>query len=284
MPPAGTRKSKTYRWRGTAAFLAVAAFLTGAWWLATSPVFEIKNFSVYGTERLEAAAVRASLEGVYSAKRLWFTDRNVFLAPLWHTASSTEARLKSAHPEIAAATTEVVFPETLAVVVRERTQEILWCRAERAATPTPSDALLIPAAGTQDITGCAWADREGIVFRPALASEGALITTVKDYRSTTLDLGNSVADPRLVAEILAVSAAGKREFGFPVNAFAVLAEMPDDVVAYGPTGFRIVMPRGALLNRQLAALGRFFAQEIAGDYGTILEYVDARIENRVYYK
>ncbi len=287
MPPTGTRK---YRWRGLAAFLAISVFLTGAWWLATSPFFEIKIFSVYGTERLEASAVRASLETIYSAQRLWFKDRNFFLAPLWHTASSTEARLKSEHPEIAAAMTEVVFPKTLAVVVRERTQEMLWCRAERndqtvpAPNATSSAALLIPAAGTQDISGCVWMDREGVAFRTAIPSQGALITTVKDYRSTAFDLGRVVAEPRLVAELLAINAASQREFGFAVNAFAVLPEMPDDLVAYGPTGFRIIVARGDLLKRQLAALGRFFRLEINGDFGKVREYVDARIENRVYYK
>lgn len=287
MPPAGSRK---YRWRGFAVLLASASFLAGGWWLATSPVFEIRHFIVYGTERLEASYVRTSLEAIYSAQRFRFKDRNFFLAPFWHTASSTEARLKSEHPEIAAVSIEAVFPKTLAVVVRERAQEVLWCRAERVVPPTPpTDAtstapLLIPAAGTQDVTGCAWADREGVEFRPALASEGALITTVKDYRPTEFRLGSSVADPRLVAEILTVNAASQREFGFAVNAFAVLAEMPDDIVAYGPTGFRIIIPRSTALNRQLTALGRFFMQEINGDYGKIHEYVDARIENRVYYK
>ncbi len=243
---------------------------------------------MYGTERLEASRVRASLEAIYSTQRLGFKDRNFFLAPFWHTASSTEARLKSEHPEIAAVSIEAIFPKTLAVLVRERAQDILWCRAERAPLLTPdatsTQPLLIPAAGVEDIHGCAWIDREGIAFKPALPSEGALIVVAKDYRDVRLTPGIAATDRQLAHDILRVREISSETFGFPINTFALLPDMPADLVAYGPNGLRIILPRGEHFDKQLNNLGRFFQQEIRGDFSKIQEYVDARIENRVYYK
>lgn len=282
-------KFRFWRWLFTL-IVALTALTGTVVWLARSKTFEIREFPVAGTRNLDPAIVQQAFEQIYSQQKFGFSNRNFFLSFFWPRPRASEAALKNQFPEIASASFTTIFPRTRILAIRERTQALLWCRAERPLasstepTATTTAALVLPPAGTHDITVCASVDQEGIAFRPALASEGTLVVVVKDYRGPSWQLGKPVADLRLVNELLATNESAPQEFDFPVSAFAIVPELADSFIGYGPGGFRIIIPSGELFNRQLANLGRFFKQEIKGDFGKITDYVDARIENRVYYK
>ncbi len=284
-----TKKSRLGRW--LLGVLIVIIVLTGvAAWLARTKTFELREFTVSGTRTLDRALVQRAFGELYSQRKFGFSNRNFFVALFWPRPRNAEAALKNQFPEIASAVFTTLFPRVRILTITERAQALLWCRAERPQPPpteptaTTTAALALPATGTEDIASCASVDKEGIAFRPALASEGALVVVVKDYRGQALELGKPVADQQLVRELLALNETAAQELGFSVAAFAVVPELTDSFIGYGPRGIRIIVPRGELFGRQLANLGRFFKQEISGDFSKILEYVDARIENRMYYK
>ncbi|MBI3305300.1 hypothetical protein HYZ80_03200 [Candidatus Parcubacteria bacterium] len=284
-----TKKSRFGRWLA-GALAALIALAGVSVWLLRAKTFELQEFTVAGTRNLDRTLVQHAFGELYSQRKFGFSNRNFFLSLLWPRPRNAEAALKNQFPEIASAAFTTLFPHTRILTLTERTQALLWCRAQRPPIPpaeptaTTTAALALPATGTEDIAACASVDQEGIAFRPALASQGALVVVAKDYRGQTWQLGKPVADQQLIHELLSINAAAPQEFGFPVAAFAVVPELADSFVGYGPSGIRIIVPRGELFGRQLANLGRFFKQEIRGDFSKIQEYVDARIENRVYYK
>ena len=118
-PPPEGRRLPSLAWRPSQAFawtlsacLAVALLGAGAWWLLTSPFFQVNNIDVVGNERIaqDVLVQRAGLFG-----------ESMFRADL----ATAQERLY-AQPLVASVRIERKWPSTVKLIVQERRAWGAW--------------------------------------------------------------------------------------------------------------------------------------------------------------
>lgn len=240
---------------GVLLFLCVLGF--AAWAALFSPWFQIRSVIVEGATRIRPEEVIAFVQDLASRSPLapLAGSRNILLWP----ASVSPDDLR----RFPAVKTILIRKEYRARIVRASLEERepfgIWC--------------------FDTAKQCFWFDREGVLFDPAPAAEGALIKTVKDSSQDAGTLGGRILPARFaqnaisVIETLTASGLAVREIRLRDLAAEELSVSP---YAGPELYFSLRMPAsGALPVLQSLMESASFGN---------LEYIDFRTENRVFYK
>lgn len=198
-----------------------------------------------------------------------------------------------------------IWQRSLTVVVEEREPYGIWCQQTRTNTDdtqtnadrnasdnvsnsaqeasstsaVPRDSAYGQRSSAPEGGRCWWFDDEGILFRQALAAEGGTIRVVRDYSERPLQIGMHVLPTEPFVNLSSV-------FKAMITANVPLGEMRlEDLELQEVT----VLPPG--LARIYFSL-RFSAEDTVSGIEALterpgldkLEYVDFRVENKVYYK
>lgn len=150
------------------------------------------------------------------------------------------------------------FEKKITITVKERERFGVWCRANE----------------------CFWFDRDGVIFDNAPSAQSSLLPTIHDYSKTDIPLGSRVfSDSKHIENILAAFEI--------VNAIGIGIE---ELNLSRPElrEFYVKTYDGAELRFSLDLDPRPFASalyKLKVDPGLKkLEYIDMRVENRIYYK
>ncbi|MEX1063774.1 MAG: hypothetical protein WD898_01055 [Candidatus Paceibacterota bacterium] len=130
-------------------------------------------------------------------------------------------------------------------------------------------------------TSCAYFDQKGIAYAETGQSAGFLILNVVDKRDNKIMLGSSIIlDDWLQKIILAKELLLKPDIN--VSRFEIPENTFDEFHAVTPVGWKIYFSVSTDISKQVSALASLLRERLS--LAEITEYVDLRIQDRIYYK
>jgi len=230
-----------------------------------SPVFEIKEIKVSGNQAIDSENIQSSLDDFLYKKTLIFFDRNnIFLA----TSNKLRETLIKDFPRILfIEVNKSIFKKTIDLEITERKGAGIFCKNEPAS----------PNLGE-----CYYIDKYGVIFEEAPQTSGTLILLIKDHSERDIEMGMEVIEKEFMAELIELRARLFDKFNLRVLEFIVETIPYKDLKVNIHEGWYILFDKSRDLKNQLQALELVLAEKI--EERENLEYIDLRIENRVYYK
>ncbi|MBI2669985.1 MAG: hypothetical protein HYX20_02500 [Candidatus Yanofskybacteria bacterium] len=179
------------------------------------------------------------------------------------SSAKLTSRLAEQFPKLESIKISADLPHGLLLSATERKPTGIWCQINQDQ--------------------CFYFDKNGIAFSETQPSSGFLITNVIDKRTRDISLGRQVvADDWLrsiilVKELLAKTDVDISEFSIPADSF-------DEFDAKTAEGWKIMFSVQTDIEKQISALATFLKEKIKPNPRPDLQYVDLRIQDRIYYK
>ena len=130
---------------------------------------------------------------------------------------------------------------------------------------------------------CFYIDEQGIAFEQAPQTSGSLVLLIKDYSEREYRLRKEIFEQRIVNFISQVK-QGLLGTGLIALDFNILSFPPKDLKVMTSEGWYILFDLERDIKSQLSGLKAALEEKISEEERKNLEYVDLRIENRIYYK
>lgn len=216
--------------------------------------------------------------------------------------------IKRKMPQLAALKSLTQTAEAgLEILVKERKRIGIWCQVEEIVdeerlTEEAKETNFKEDEETEEIKkdeearkkekvsqtkikDCFYLDEEGIIFQESPLISGSLILNIYSSKDEQVKLRQQVLSPETIDFILILkeelpkikTAAG---LSWQLNNFRVIS--PEDLRVKMSTGWQIYFNPAYAAESQLKALEMVLEKQI--EETASLEYVDLRIENRVYYR
>ncbi|MFH1129260.1 MAG: cell division protein FtsQ/DivIB [Patescibacteria group bacterium] len=134
----------------------------------------------------------------------------------------------------------------------------------------------------QDTADCFYIDKQGIVFEAAPKTSGGLIVLIKDYSSRKVKLYDKVLDSGLIDTILEIKDYLPLEIGLSVVSFDIDNYPTDKLRVITNESWYVLLGLKQEIKKQLLSLKVVLDEKIEDRMS--LQYIDLRIENRIYYK
>ncbi|MBI2888830.1 MAG: FtsQ-type POTRA domain-containing protein [Candidatus Liptonbacteria bacterium] len=282
------RQRRRYRFFAMCGFGVLGLLLIGAVWLVWySPLLEVRKVVVEGNVRVSTETVLDVAKGiVFQGNFAKFLGINRMFA--WPEFARENITLL---PAVASLTISKSYAtRTVRVQVTERVPVGVWClfpaRNYADGTQTDAEGGSVAADATPRDSapgGCWWFDKSGVLFARALDGEGGLLKTVHDYSGRTLGIGSVALPSHLMGNLLEIFLV-LRESGAvagEVRLEDLSREEVEVVTLNGPRlYFSLRFPLAAIAD----AVRQIFSESGQFPHPQKLQYVDFRVENRVYYK
>jgi len=260
-------------------FLLVFAFLAlvfgGGYLVYASDFFKIKNIEISGVKNYSKENLTADLKDFFKSR----SAISSFLGPdnilVWNAEVSAflakTPQLKNLNIE------KDIFNRSVKVDAQEREKFGIWCLEINSMLNQVAASSTFDKGFKEE--SCYWFDKEGILFVEAPAIEGELFNRMIDSTGRDLKLGDKVLDDRLLVNLVKVfevfDTADLKSKTVFIN------DLKIEEVIVRPLGFPKALfslrfdPRFSVVAiNALKKSGRW--QKV--------EYVDFRVENKVYYK
>ena len=249
------------------------------WTIIYSPLFRVKNVEITGNKNVPSEDIMTLMKAdIYRGS---FTKRALGMRNILIWPQKFSEDILKFYPEVKSASVEKNYLERkIRIVVEEKQPFGVWCLKGLAGADANTTAVS---------SDCFWFDSDGIIFKKAMEVEGNLIISLNDYSQKNLGLNRKILPDRFVSNIFsifkAVSQSGLRVKEMRFNNLS-LEEMEVDTYNGLPTGSSL--KAGPKIYFSL----RFPADNIPDIINSLkekssfngLQYVDFRVENRVYYK
>ncbi|MEK7138863.1 MAG: FtsQ-type POTRA domain-containing protein [Patescibacteria group bacterium] len=235
-------------------FIGLAIALTGIsfYLLFFSGFLDIKNISINGLDQVGKEEFETKLNARLDSKWLRHVEDQKNL--IFFDADDFKAKALAAFPEIKEISIDKNMPHTLNVNVVERKVAGIWCFAS-----------------------CKYFDEEGNLWGQAARSAGFLILNVDDLRRDVdkidIELLNSIA---LISSYL-------KNINISVSNFTIPEDFIGDLRVTTSRRYELLLSAGPDTASQLKTLEILLAQK-QNDPDFKPQYIDLRINGRVYYK
>ena len=254
------RRKKEISWKRRMFFLWVLFLILAlAYVMFFSPLFEIKEIKISGSRSISNEEIRNSLDDFLFKKFLiFFNQNNLFLI----TNSDITEILANDFPRIfSIEINKDIFKKIIDLKIIERKELGIFCKIGE---------------------DCYYIDEEGVIFEKAPQTSGTLILVIKDSSEKGLELGENVVGKEFMAELIDLRNYLSNQLGLKVLDFVINLDSLKDLRVGIHEGWYVLFDGSRDFKNQLEALGLVLEEKIE-ERGS-LEYIDVRIENRVYYK
>jgi len=129
---------------------------------------------------------------------------------------------------------------------------------------------------------CFYVDKNGIIFESAPKTSGGLVILIKDYSNREIKLYDRVLDSELINTILEIRDYLLNETDLKVANFDIDTYPTEKLRVVTNESWYILFGLKQEIKKQLLALKVVLDEKIQDR--SLLQYIDLRIENRVYYK
>lgn len=266
------RKRKVYFVLAYLFIFIYLLFLGTSWLVLKSPFFRLKKIEIIGNERVSndeiLTLLRAKIVNREPPKAL-LGFNNILIWPERLAAGDLMFL-----PGLKSLEIEKNYRERSAVVkVVERIPYGIWC----LQVQTNEDRAQTAAVATSD--GCWWFDDGGVILKRAAVVSGGLITAVSDYSQNSLGLNSKILPKEFVSSLFSIfkvlQGSGLNIKEIKLNDLS-LQEL--EILTYdGPKlYFSLRFPA----DKDVEVIQNFMAKPGFSK----LQYLDFRVENRVYYK
>lgn len=129
---------------------------------------------------------------------------------------------------------------------------------------------------------CFYIDNQGIIFEQAPQTSGSLVLLIKDYSQRAYYFGKKIFEENVINSILEIRESLDLEIDLRVLDFSILSFPIKDLKAMTNENWYIIFDLERNIKSQILALKVVLEEKIQEREN--LEYIDLRIENRIYYK
>lgn len=264
------RKKKKQKEKHSVFFRAVYYFLLAAFAGVTayififSPFIQINYLRLEGTEELGYEKVLEELKISLSGKYFGFIPKNNFVLI---SKKKIRNRLMEKFKKVSNVEVKKVFPDTVNVKITERKALLLWCSG--------GPCYII------DEEGCAYG---GVNFESSEIKENNLIKLV-DVSAKPVSLGEKILSENYINFILELAEEIKKEAPISVlGEYRTACRAAEEVRVKTAEGWDIYFSSKIPAKQSIRTLKTFLEKEMDEEKRKNLEYIDLRVENKVYYK
>ena len=248
--------------------LVIAVIGLVAYLLFFSGFLEIQELSVNGLDKVNSDRFNNELNKRLDSKWLGLVEyqRNV----LFFDSDAFKTEILATFPEIKELSVSKKLLHALNVDVTEREMAGIWCFVDGSTTLT---------------TSCRYFDREGHAWGKAARSSGFLILVVEDMRPDVQQMvqqDSPQLDRELITSMILILEQLK-ELDVFINKFTIPDNYIGDFNAFTSSGYELLFSIDSNISKQLEVLEIFLAEK-QGDPSFQPQYIDLRINGRVYYK
>lgn len=251
-----------------ALFIIVAACVGLGYLLFFANLLDVRAIDISGAEIIPSADLKITTEDWLNGGFLGIArNRNL----LFVSAKKLASELTAKFPRINSAEIRKEFPHGLKITVIERQSAGTWCLGNGGK----------PFGDTQG--KCFYFDKNGVAYAEAMPSSGFLILNVADYRGQTVALGSAVASEEwfkniiTAGELLPKVGVNVAEISIPSGSF-------DEFDAKTAGGWKILFSNSTDIAKQITSLGILFRDKLPAASRAGLQYIDLRIQDRIYYR
>ncbi|MFZ5559480.1 MAG: cell division protein FtsQ/DivIB [Patescibacteria group bacterium] len=214
-----------------------------------SSIFRIKEIQISGNKDTKTEEIKNNLN-----------YKNIFLA----TGSKIKNDLLKKFPQISELEVEKnLIKREIKIIIKEREEFGIVCQ--------------------ENTKNCFYIDKLGFIFKEAPQTSGSLVILIKDYSSRDYKIGEKIFEENITNFIGETREFLISEINLQVLEFDNLSFPPDDLKVITNESWYILFNLQKQAQDQLSALKAVLEEKIK-EARKDLEYVDLRIENRVYYK
>lgn len=218
-----------------------------------SPFFKIKKIEVKAKEEKFQKEIE-----VFAQRYL---GQNFFLL-----SSQISKTILEKFPIISQCMIKKIFPDKLIIKIKKREPLALFCQIENEETET-----------------CFFLDKEGIVFKKALANQNnSLLKIKKTVKSSSAYLGEKVLQEEKLSRFLEIEKFFQNNLKISLESLHL--ENEEKMTAKTEQGWEVYFHLQKDLKKQLRNLNLLLERKIPFKKRKDLEYIDLRFGNRVYYK
>ncbi len=238
-------------------FIAVAGYV-----LLFSPYLKIQTILMHGIKELDYEAVMAKTTSIIQGKYLKLIPKdNYFLVSKRKIIKSLMEEFK----KIKSVETKKTFPVAISIEIKERDSLILWCSG--------GPCYII------DESGFAYTSSD--LDAPEVAQNNLI--QIIDTSAHPAEIGEKILNEEYVSYLLTLREKIKKSDLKVSEQWHTPSRMADEVEIETSEGWRIYFSNKINPDRALRTLKTFLDEEI-GNKKEKLEYVDLRIENKVFYR
>jgi len=226
-----------------------------------------------GTEKI-SLIVQENLE-----EKIWrvIPQKSIVLIPV----NKIRNNILNSFPEIKEVVIQKKLPNILEIKIEKREMIGIWCQIKeleqkKEETATSTEDVIIKNK-ERKIDKCFHIDKEGVIFKESPLIRGSLILNIYGFKNEPVELRDNITSPEIMDFILSV------RNGLPLksNNFEIVSI--EDLRVTSSNNWQIYFNPSYSADSQLNALKMILEEEIKENINS-LEYIDLRIENRVYYK
>ncbi len=240
-------------------FLATAFFV-----LFFSSYLSITSIKISGLEKLSEAPIQTTIEECLGGKYFkWINKNNLILI----NTKEVEKKILDKFKRIESVQINRVFPDTLEVSIKERKLLLLVCSANICYTLNEAGNSYPADNFTKD----------------ELAKENLI--TLNDLSGIAIVPGEKPLEPDFQTFILELAPIIYDETGLSLkNIYTTPNRMSGDLDVETDGNFKIYFNESVGLKKSALMLRAVLNNEIGSDHQKDLEYIDLRLDNKVFYK
>jgi hypothetical protein len=223
-------------------------------------LFDLRSISINGAVDIPLAEIQTVAESWLNKDFLGIArNRNL----LFVSSKGLASELAAKFPSIDSLKVEKKLPHGLAALITERKPAGIWCFAVSAK--------------------CFYFDKDGVVYAETEPSSGFLILSIVDYRTEKMTLGSPVASEEWFKSIIAARELLPK-VGIDVAEFSIPSGSFDEFDAKTAPGWKVLFSNSTDIAKQIASLGVLLRDKLPVEKRVGLQYIDLRIQDRIYYK
>ncbi|MCX6765575.1 MAG: FtsQ-type POTRA domain-containing protein [Candidatus Moranbacteria bacterium] len=229
-----------------------------------SSFLQVKSFAIKGIKSLPSEEVLRKITSPLEGNYLGFVPRN-------NLVLISEEKLKSdlsrQFRRIKSVEIKKSFPDLLAINIEERVSLVLWC-----------------SGGP-----CYLVDEQGYAYNNAdldspEVTQNNLIRLV-DISAQPVNIGERLLSSEYLNFVIAAREALKKELGIELSdEFQTRSRFAEEIQIETSEGWKAYLSSQLPLNQSVRTLKTFLEEEVDSSKRGRLEYVDLRVNNKVYYK
>ena len=240
------------------------------YFLFFSKFLQINEQNIEGLQTLTSGEIYPILDSIINKTAFGISSLKLQKNMIFFNDELVRSKILSSFPVVEEVEIKKEYPHKIIVQIKERSAIGTWCFNKNDVPAVDSSTLLT--------TGCRYFDQNGVLWGKALKSSGSLFLTIEDMRSSGSYL--EVIEPSF-QEALKQVVTGLGRMNIVIRKISIPDDSINDLQVHTARGYRIIFNADSEVNKQIESLKIFLANQ-SQDFKP--EYIDARINGRIYYK
>ncbi len=253
-----------------------------------SPVFQIKEVTIYGNAKISENSIRQEIAGYIERPFIKFwKPKNILL----FNSEKVSNRLMNSNLLIASTYIKKNYFHNIEITVEEREIFAIYCditynlelATHNFQEATSDSTFVIPSEdASPEPIDCYYIDEKGIVFGEAPESIGSLIMTIKKVSEKETSLGNKVLNQKTAQLLKEVKGLFEKQ-NLRITEF-LIKESSEDIEVSVSEGWAAYIDTKIDIEDQIDVLDKVLKEKIDTEDREVIKYIDLRIPDRVYYQ